>query len=155
MCRASPSSNFAGYAASQPTASSNCSPDDFGQPNGLCFSPDGAVLYVNDTEARHIRVYSVGVDGSLSGGNVFAELTGDEPGAPDGMKVDAEGNVWCTGPGGSTSSISPARLVGVLRVPETVGNFAWGGATRHDLYICATTSLYRLRTVGHRGHRPH
>ena len=127
---------------------------DFGQPNGLCFAPDGALLYVNDTEARHIRVYAVDAGGSLSGGEVFAELTGEEPGAPDGMKVDAEGNVWCTGPGGIHVFDIAARLVGVLRVPETVGNFAWGGATRHDLYICATASLYRLRTRI-AGHRPH
>jgi gluconolactonase len=127
---------------------------DFGQPNGLCFSPDGTVLYVNDTERRHIRVYALGADGSLSGGEVFAELTGDEPGVPDGMKVDAGGNVWCSGPGGIHVFDTATRLIGVLRVPEPVGNFAWGGATRHDLYICATTSLYRLRTRI-AGHRPH
>ncbi len=126
---------------------------DFRQPNGLCFAPDGSTLYVNDTERGHIRAFSLEADGSLSGGDVWAEVKGDEPGVPDGMKVDAEGNVWCTGPGG-VHVLDPAGApLGVLRTPEVVANHAWGGAERQDLYLSATTSLYRVRTRVP-GHRP-
>ena len=74
--------------------------DDFENPNGLCFSPDESLLYINDTARRHIRVFEVKPDGTLSNGRLFYEARGDEPGNPDGMKVDVEGNVYCTGPAG-------------------------------------------------------
>ena len=74
--------------------------DDFGQPNGLCFSRDEKRLFVNDTERGHIRVFDVGADGLLAGGAVWAEVTGSGNGAPDGMKLDRDGNLYCCGPGG-------------------------------------------------------
>src|SRR5437868_1708136 len=64
--------------------------DDFKQPNGLCFSPDESLLYVNDTERAHIRVFDVGPDHQLSNGRVFAENIGDgdlAKGVVDGMKI--------------------------------------------------------------------
>ena len=78
--------------------------DDFGQPNGLCFSPDESLLYINDTVHAHIRVFDVGPDHSLSNGRVFAAGigTGDMASGElvDGMKLDEQGNVYVTGPKG-------------------------------------------------------
>src|SRR5262249_8787417 len=76
--------------------------DDFERPNGLAFSPDEKTLYVDDSFRYHIRAFEVAPDGSISGGAVFAEMkpAPGEIGVPDGMKIDQEGNVYCTGPNG-------------------------------------------------------
>jgi len=77
--------------------------DEYEQPNGLCFSPDESLLYVNDTPKAWIKVYDVGADGTLSNGRMFFEGIGSgviEEGIPDGMKCDEQGNIWVTGPGG-------------------------------------------------------
>src|SRR5262249_56396487 len=71
---------------------------DFENPNGLAFSPDESLLYINDTSRRHIRVFDVQPDGSLRNGRVFYQDTGDEPGGPAGMKVDGEGDAHSTTP---------------------------------------------------------
>ena len=75
---------------------------DFTLPNGLAFSPDESILYVNDSRRGHIRAFDVLPTGgiALSSDRVFADLRGDRPGVPDGMKVDVEGNVYCGGSGG-------------------------------------------------------
>ncbi len=119
---------------------------DFGQPNGLCFSLDGKRLFVNDTERAHIRLFELKADGSASGGDVWAETVGEGAGAPDGMKIDSQGNVYCCGPGGIHVFSPQARCLGVIRVPEYTANFAWGDADGCSLYITASTSLYRIRT---------
>jgi len=74
--------------------------DDFERPNGLAFSPDESVLYVDDTARFHIRAFDVDPDGNLSNGRIFVDMQSSEAGAPDGMKVDQQGNIYCTGPGG-------------------------------------------------------
>jgi gluconolactonase len=94
----------------------------------------------------HIRRFEVREDG-VSGGEVWAVVEGDEPGVPDGMKVDAEGNLFCTGPGGLHVFTPSGQLLGVIRVPEVTANFNWGDADMRTLYICATTSLYSCRTL--------
>jgi gluconolactonase len=115
---------------------------DFAEPNGLCFSVDGATLYVNDTQRMHIRAFTVGDDGCFSGGDVWADVTGDEPGSPDGMKLDSEGNVYCSGPGGIHIFNGDAELLGVLAIPETVGNFAWGVTRSPDVVrMCLHVAL--------------
>lgn len=120
--------------------------DDFKQPNGLCFSLDERRLFVNDTERQHIRVFDVGADGGISGGKVWAETTGEGAGAPDGMKIDAVGNIYCCGPGGIHVFDPDAQCLGVVRVPEYVANFCWGDSDYRSLFITASTSLYRIRT---------
>ncbi len=119
--------------------------DDFEQPNGLCFSPDEKHLYVNDTVRRHIRVFEVRIDGTLSNGRVWAETTGNGAGAPDGMKVDSAGNIYCCGPGGIHVFAPDATCLGVIRMPEYTANFCFGDDDLRTLYITASTSLYRLR----------
>ncbi len=120
--------------------------NDFGQPNGLCFSLDGRRLFVNDTDRAHIRVFDMKPDGTVSGGGVWAETVGEGDGAPDGMKIDSQGNVYCCGPGGIHVFSPQAECLGVIRVPEYTANFAWGDADACSLYITASTSLYRIRT---------
>jgi gluconolactonase len=119
--------------------------DDFDRPNGLCFSLEGRRLFVNDTARKHIRVFDVRPDGALAGGRLWAETTGEGPGAPDGMKIDSAGNVYCTGPGGIHVFDPEAACLGVIHVPEHTANFAWGDADYRSLYITASTSVYRIR----------
>jgi gluconolactonase len=120
--------------------------DDFGQPNGLCFSADEGVLYVNDTERQHIRRFDMRPDGTLAGGSEWARTVGEGDGGPDGMKIDAAGNVYSCGPGGIHVFAPDATSLGVIRMPEHTANFAWGDADYRTLYITASTSLYRIRT---------
>jgi gluconolactonase len=119
---------------------------DFQQPNGLCFSLDEHRLFVNDTDRMHVRVFDVRSDGRLSGGSVWAELTGDGEGGPDGMKIDSAGNLYCCGPGGLHVFAPDARCLGVIRVPEVVANFTWGDDDLKSLFLTASGKLYRVRT---------
>ena len=118
---------------------------DFDRPNGLCFSLDGRRLFVNDTARQHIRVFDLARDGGLSGGAVWAETKGDGAGAPDGMKMDSAGNIYCCGPGGIHVFAPDARCLGVIRVPEYAANMAFGADDRRSLFITASTSVYRIR----------
>ncbi len=123
--------------------------DDFAQPNGLCFSPDESLLYVNDTERAHIRVFDVQADGSLANGRVFAEGigTGDLSTGElvDGMKADERGNIYVTGPKGVWVYSPAGEHLGVIEIPENVGNLNWGGSDWRTLYVPACTSIYRVR----------
>jgi gluconolactonase len=120
--------------------------DDFAQPNGLCFSRDEKRLFVNDTDRGHIRSFTVNGDGTLAGGGVWAELTGDGEGGADGLKVDRDGNVYCCGPGGLHIFAPDATSLGVIRVPEVVANFTWGGDDMRSIFLTASASLYRVRS---------
>jgi gluconolactonase len=122
--------------------------DDFEQPNGLCFSPDESLLYVNDTARAHIRVFDVGPGHQLSNGRVLAEGIGDgviEHGVVDGMKIDELGNVYVTGPEGVWVFGSDGEHLGVIKVPEGTGNVNWGDEDWMSLYIAASSSIYRVR----------
>jgi gluconolactonase len=101
---------------------------------------------VNDTERGHIRAFDVGADGLLAGGAVWAEVTGSGNGAPDGMKLDRDGNLYCCGPGGLHVYSPDARSLGVIRTPEVVANFTWGDDDFRNIFLTASTSLYRART---------
>lgn len=118
---------------------------DFEQPNGLCFSLDEKQLFINDTPRKHIRVFDVQPDGLIRGGRVFGETTGEAPGAPDGMKLDSAGHLYCTGPGGIHVFDQGGRCLGVILTPERPTNMAWGDDDLRTLYITAQTSLYRAR----------
>ncbi|HVZ01114.1 MAG TPA: SMP-30/gluconolactonase/LRE family protein [Dongiaceae bacterium] len=119
--------------------------DDFRQPNGLCFSADEKRLFVNDTERKHIRVFDVRPDGTLANSRIWAETVGEGAGAPDGMKIDSAGNLYCCGPGGIHLFDPAGKCLGVVRVPEYTANFTWGDADLKSLFITASTSLYRIR----------
>jgi gluconolactonase len=121
--------------------------DDFERPNGLCFSLDGRRLFINDTARQHIRVFDLRPNGTLAGGGVWAETRGEGKGAPDGMKLDSAGNVYCCGPGGIHVFSAEAVDLGVIQVPEYTANFAWGETDLRALFITASTSVYKIRTV--------
>lgn len=118
-------------------------------PNGLAFSPDETVLYVDnwDPARKVIMRYEVRPDGTLENGRVFFDITRAVPGddAWDGIKVDRHGNVYAAGPEG-IYVLSPAgKHLGTIRPLEHVANFAWGDADLQTLYITASTGLYRIR----------
>jgi gluconolactonase len=119
--------------------------DDFAQPNGLCFSADEQRLFVNDTERGHIRVFDVRADGTLGAGTMWAEVSGDGVGAPDGMKFDSAGHLYCCGPGGIHVFDTAGRCLGVLRLPAATANFTWGDDDLKSLYVTASSALYRVR----------
>jgi gluconolactonase len=123
--------------------------DDFDQPNGLCFSTDESLLYINDTTRAHIRVFDVQSDGTIANGRVLADGIGSGDLAVgdlvDGMKLDERGNVWVTGPGGVCVFDPEGRHIGTVEVPENVGNLNWGGPQWDLLFIPATTSVYRIQ----------
>ncbi len=119
--------------------------DDFAQPNGIAFSLDESKLFVNDTDRGHIRVFNVAADGSVTGGDVWADVVGDGEGVPDGLKIDSEDNLYTTGPGGIHVIAPDATDLGVIGIPEHIANFTWGDDDLRTLYVTASTSLYRLR----------
>ena len=119
--------------------------DDMEGPNGLAFSPDEQVLYVDDSIRGHIRRFAVAADGTLSGGEEFASVKADLPGAADGMKVDAEGRVLCTGEGGVWVFEPSGDLIGRLDMPEVTANCAFGGPDGRTFFMTSTTSIYAVR----------
>ncbi|MBI4305945.1 MAG: SMP-30/gluconolactonase/LRE family protein [Chloroflexi bacterium] len=124
---------------------------DFEYPNGLAFSPDERRLYVANTRPHpHLRVYEAKSDGSLQGGKIFAEMPytaeGETGGVPDGLKIDVEGRIYCTGPGGVWVWAPDGTQIGLIRLPELPANVAFGGPDRRTLFCCARTSVYSVRT---------
>ena len=123
---------------------------DLTQPNGLAFSPDGKHFYVDDTAKRTIHVFDFLRDGTLANGRLFGDETGNKgEGVPDGMKVDENGNLFVTGPKGIWVWDPQGYHLGTIVLPEQPANLTWGDADYHTLYITATHSVYRLRTLTH------
>lgn len=121
--------------------------DDFDRPNGLAFSPDERLLYIDDTTRRQVRVFDVQPDGSLAHGRMFAEMQSPDEGGPDGMKVDVEGNLYCTGPGATWVYTAAGKLLGRIVTPERPANLAFGDSDCMTLYLTARTSIYRVRVT--------
>jgi gluconolactonase len=119
--------------------------DDFALPNGLAFSPDESVLYIDDSAHKHIRAFDVRPDGTLSNSRILLDMSSEDPGVPDGFKVDVHGNVFCTGPGGVWVCRSNGELLGRIVLPELPANLAWG-EDGSVLFLTARTSVYRLQT---------
>ena len=120
-------------------------------PNGLAFSPDERTLYIANTRTtKYIHAIEVDADGTMVNRRIFADLSGTEPGIPDGMKVDQKGRVFCTGPGGIWVHEPDGKHLGIIRLPEMAVNFAFGGPDLRTLFVCAVTSVYTLsvRTAG-------
>ena len=117
---------------------------DFIVPNGLAFSPDESVLYINDSRRGHIRAFDMQPNGTLAkqSDRVFVDLRGDESGVPDGMKVDTEGNVYCGGAGGLWIMDPKGKKLGCIRhgAPATT-NLAFGGADWKTLYFTSRNHL--------------
>lgn len=120
--------------------------DDFERPNGLAFSPDESILYIDDSPRRHVRAFDVRSDGTLANSRIVADMDHPQPGSPDGMKIDEAGHLYVTGATGVWVFEPNGELLGVITTPERPANCAWGDADRKSLYITAHTSLYRVRT---------
>jgi len=121
--------------------------DDFSKPNGLCFSADEKRLFINDSAHNHIRVFDVESNGTLNNGQVWAELKSAGTGVADGMKIDQAGNIYCCGPGGVHLLDADATYLGIILMPAQSANLAWGDDDLCSLYITASTSVYRVRTL--------
>jgi gluconolactonase len=119
--------------------------DDFALPNGLAFSPDESKLYIDDSGHKHIRAFDVRTDGTLTGSRILLDMASQDPGVPDGLKVDALGNVFCTGPGGVWVCRADGTLLGRIVLPELPANLAWG-EDGTVLFFTARTSVYRMPT---------
>lgn len=121
--------------------------DDFEIPNGLCLTPAGDAILVADTARRHIRHFAIASDGAWSGGEVLAEVPSDGMAAPDGLKCDSAGNVFCSGAGGIHVFGPDGYHLEAIEVPELVANFAHGAADMKTLFIAASASIYRTRVT--------
>ena len=122
--------------------------DALDRPNGLAFSPDESVLYVGDTATQTVWAYDIAADGTASSKRLLADVTDDStPGRVDGVRVDREGRVYFTCPGG-LCVVDPASgtVIARLATPKRATNLAWGGADLSDLYISALTDVYRVKT---------
>lgn len=125
---------------------------DLGGPNGLAFSPDEKYLYVSNWDIRDIHHtktlwrYEVADDGTLKNGKIFFDFnfTEDEE-ALDGVKIDRDGNIFVSAPGGIWILDSNATLLGKITLPERPANMAWGDEDGKTLYMTAHKSIYKMR----------
>ena len=121
---------------------------DLTQPNGLAFSPDGKKLYIDDSKERNIQVYDFHPDGTISNGRIFgSEPGGKKEGVPDGMKLDRDGNLYVTGPGGIWVWDPQGHHLGTILMPEQPANLTWGDPDHSVLYITAAKSVYKLQSL--------
>jgi gluconolactonase len=125
---------------------------DLGGPNGLAFSPDEKYFYVSNWDIRDIHHtktlwrYEVNADGTLKNGKIFFDFSFTEDDeALDGMKVDKEGNLFVSAPGGIWILSAEGKLLGKIVTPERPANMAWGDEDGKTLYLTAHTSLYKIR----------
>jgi gluconolactonase len=117
---------------------------DMALPNGIGFSPDGKVLYVDNFGPEgYLRAYDLGKDGQLSNMREIIRFPGRQ--GPDGLKIDMAGNIWMTGPGGIRIITPQGKVLGQIKLPENAANLAFA-QDGHTLYITASTSVYRLHT---------
>jgi len=132
--------------------------DEFDQPNGLCFSPDESLMYVNDSPRAEIKVFEVAGDGSLGNGRVLRTAMGGgtiEEGSVDGMECDEFGNVWVTGPGGVWVLNPAGERLGVIATPEVCGSLCWGGPDLRTLFLCTSTTMHTIPTLCTSAPLPH
>jgi gluconolactonase len=118
--------------------------NDFVFPNGLAFSPDESVLYIDDSLHGHIRAFDVAPNGTLAKqtDRIFADLRGPEPGVPDGMKVDTAGNVYCGGAGGIYILDPKGKKLGrIIHGYSETTNIAFGGDDWKTLYFTNRNTL--------------
>ena len=119
---------------------------DLGRPNGIAFSPDEKYLYIAESGKKVWMRYRVQPDGSVTDGAVFLDpACGPTDGVPDGMRVDKNGNIYSSGPAGVWIISPEGKHIGTIKVPERVGNMAWGDKDGKTLYIVASTSVFRIK----------
>lgn len=120
--------------------------NDMDYPNGLAFSVDERTMYAANTRPEpYLAAYDVAADGSLSNHRVFASMAGEGDGVPDGLKVDLEGRIYCTGVNGCWVFAPDGEQLGMIELPEIPANVGWGGEDYRTLLFTARTSLYSVR----------
>ena len=124
--------------------------NDMNHPNGLGFSVDGKTLYVSNSRPDpHLHAYSVDNSGMLNDSRIVAEMPygnlGELSGVPDGLKLDAEGNIYVTGPGGIWVWDKYEEFLGVIELPELPANIGWGGIDNCTMFVTARTSVYTFK----------
>ena len=121
---------------------------EFEYPNGLAFSPDERILYVANTrQAQYIHAIELDAAGDMVRRRIFADMSSEETdGVPDGMKVDVEGRVFCTGPGGTWVFAPDGSRIGIIRTPEIPANLCFGGSDLKTIFFTARTSVYTMRS---------
>ena len=122
---------------------------EFDEPNGLCFSPDEKLMYVNDSPRAHVKVFDVAADGALGQRPhaVRRHGPGEVKGGVDGMECDEHGNVWTTGPAASGSSRPRASCSACSRRARSAGASSWGGPDLRTLFLTTTTTLQSVPTL--------
>ena len=147
---------FSGVYALTPRGKLLLLTDEFTGPNGVAFSPDEKFLYVGNWDAKRkvVERYPVRPDGTLGKGQLFFDMT-SAPGedAIDGIKVDQQGNLYVSGPGGLWVLSSEGKHLGTIVGPKHPHNFNWGDDDGKTLYLCAQSGLYKIR-LGVPGVRP-
>jgi gluconolactonase len=119
---------------------------DLPRPNGIAFSPDEKFLYVANTLPKIWMRYPVNQDGTLEAGKVFFDASEDTRlGSPDGMKVDQQGNLYSTGPGGIWIFSPDGKHLGTIDLPGSTSNMNWGDADGKTLYITESDNVLRIR----------
>ena len=152
--------DFSGVHIIAPDGNQSVGTTETEYPNGLAFSPDEKILYVAITrldsrcleekekkqvcEHQLIRAFDVAPDGSLSNNRVFANMHSAEDGVPDGMKVDVDGNVYCTGSEGVWVFDASGNHLGTIILPEIPANCAWGGPDNRTMLFTARTSVFSM-----------
>jgi gluconolactonase len=153
--------DFSGVHRISPDGAHSLATSETEYPNGLAFSPDERILYVAITrlddgcleekekkqvcEHQLIRAFDVAADGSLSNNRVFATMYSAEDGVPDGMKVDQEGRIYCTGSEGCWVFDASGNHLGIIKLPEIPANCAWGGPDNRTMLFTARTSVFSMR----------
>ena len=153
--------DFSGVHIIAPDGNQSVGTTETEYPNGLAFSPDEKILYVAITrldsrcleekekkqvcEHQLIRAFDVAPDGSLSNNRVFANMHSAKDGVPDGMKVDVDGNVYCTGSEGVWVFDASGNHLGTIILPEIPANCAWGGPDNRTMLFTARTSVFSMR----------
>ncbi len=121
--------------------------DEFDLPNGIVFSPDESQLYINDSQTGQIIRFDVLEDGSVDNRIQFANIGEmSDMGGADGMKTDAEGRLYTTGPNGLTVFDAEGNQLHQLKFDHQITNLAWGGPNMDQLFVTSPNAIYRIQT---------
>lgn len=137
--------DFSGVYRLTPDGELTLLTDEFPRPNGIELSPDESTLYINDSGQTYIDAFDVTDDGGIENGRRFATPEDSEvEGTTDGMKVDEEGNLYTTGPGGVWVYSPEGTQLARISVPQPPTNVAFGGSEGKTLFVTARPDVYQV-----------
>lgn len=117
---------------------------DMDRPNGLALSLDESILYVDDSRNRHVLAYPLNADLGVGEPSVILDMNVEAQGGPDGMKLDSEGNLYVTGPGGLWVATPEGKHLGTIEFPQLPANLCFGGPDYRTIFVTARTGLYSI-----------